>query len=230
MAVCEQSGEPRHFAELDEFGLSSGEPPEELYSGTFFEEKNYPLPLTDGEVGKICKSQPSSVVLRYATLDINEATSKPSLPATMDVIQRQEEWEAQAIESFDKRGYAVTSRHCLQATLYSRVWYGLETLMRMYRLVNLDSSQDAFQARGELVQAGLTPELCSRQITLKPKALKKTASAYRKRRLSNAFPSSDSAGKGKRIRSDAQRARVQSCRTKTTGDATRSLTYVRPVT
>lgn len=78
----------------------------------------------------------------------------------MDVIQRQEEWEAQAIESFDKRGYAVTSRHCLQATLYSRVWYGLETLMRMYRLVNLDSSQDAFQARGELVQAGLTPELC----------------------------------------------------------------------
>lgn len=55
MAVCEQSGEPRLFAELDEFGLSSGEPPEELYSGTFFEEKNYPLPLTDGEVGKICK-------------------------------------------------------------------------------------------------------------------------------------------------------------------------------
>ncbi|UPK92835.1 hypothetical protein LCI18_003770 [Fusarium solani-melongenae] len=225
MAVCKQSGESRLFAELDESGLSSGEPPEELDSGTFFEEKERSLPLTDGQVGKICKSQPSSIVLRYATLDINKATSKPSLPTTMDVIQLQEEWEARILKSFNDRGYAITSRYCLKASPYLTVWYGLETLTRMYRPVNLDSSQDAFYIREELVQAGLTPELCSRQITLKPQALKETESARRKRRLSDAFPINDSADRDKRIRLNAQRAHVELFRTKTAGDATRSLTY-----
>lgn len=55
MTVCEQSGEARLFAELDEFGLSSGEPPEGLYFGAFSEGENHSLPLTDGEVGDICE-------------------------------------------------------------------------------------------------------------------------------------------------------------------------------
>lgn len=78
----------------------------------------------------------------------------------MDVIQYQEEWEAWIIKSFVEKGYAVTGRDCLKALPYSRVWHGIEDMTLMFRRENLDSFQDAFYIREELLYAGSTPDLC----------------------------------------------------------------------
>ncbi|WAO96054.1 Hypothetical protein NCS54_01371500 [Fusarium falciforme] len=171
MAVCEQSGEPRLSAE-PEFGPDFGEPPEqELCDDGFLDEEDPSLPLTEDEIGEICKSRPHSIKLPYVTLDFKEAPSE-ALPTTNDLIRFQEKRKADVSKWSHARGYNVTDSRLepvpgfnVSSPYLSKT---LEALTCIYYDQNKGSfsALNAFYLRRELLRAGLTPQLCRHELTL----------------------------------------------------------------
>ncbi|KAM5357197.1 hypothetical protein ACJZ2D_016512 [Fusarium nematophilum] len=202
MVLCEQSGEPRFSAD------GSGEL-QELCHGIFFDgAQESRLPLTDGEVSKICESNLPSITLRYSILSGEKLPE--SLSATNEAIQDQEKWEARILKSFDANGYVVTKRKSSKGAPYREVYCGLEDFIDAYT-EGMNSHQRAFLVRCELEGARLTPELHGHQLILEPReaspekaapgrtsfhtqslaATSSLARAFGKRRRSDTFPFDD---------------------------------------
>ncbi|KAG4278811.1 hypothetical protein FPRO04_06132 [Fusarium proliferatum] len=137
-----------------------------LIENYWLEYEDDELPMSRKDVDKLCGTHPSTVELKYFTLQLKLFQGSGSLAETIKVMEAQKSWEYTIKDRFVANQYRIVESQKVETGFYWRFVRGLESFAKF--VPDCDPGLQAFQVRSELETAAPTSRLSLNMLVFSP--------------------------------------------------------------